>query len=67
MDAFDNNQFAGIHNTENPHFPFADRPEWELAQFLVISNLSMAAVDRFPSLSLVSWSFFTPSWWALLS
>ncbi|KAF8126179.1 hypothetical protein EV363DRAFT_1083540, partial [Boletus edulis] len=29
----------------NPHFPFADHHEWELAQFLVTSDLSMATIN----------------------
>lgn len=54
MDAFDQDAFSEIRNTENLYYPFTDRLEWELAEFLVTSDLSMAAIDRFLSLSLVS-------------
>ncbi|KAI6004772.1 hypothetical protein EDD15DRAFT_2155216 [Pisolithus albus] len=53
MDAFDQDRFAKTHNTENLYYPFVDRPEWELADFLVTSDLSMAAIDRFLSLPLI--------------
>jgi hypothetical protein len=38
------------------YYPFASRDEWELASFLLRSNLSMAAVDRFLKLQLVSYA-----------
>jgi hypothetical protein len=37
------------------YYPFASRDEWELASFLLRSPLSMAAVDRFLKLELVSY------------
>jgi len=37
------------------YYPFASRIEWELASFLLRSPLSMAAVDRFLKLELVSY------------
>ena len=39
----------------NLYYPFALRDEWELAAFLLRSRLSMAAVDRFLKLELVSY------------
>lgn len=56
MDAFDEDRFAEIRRNENLYYPFADRPEWELAEFLVTSSLSMAAINCFLSLSLVSYA-----------
>ena len=38
------------------YYPFASRDEWELASFLLRSRLSMAAVDRFLKLKLVSYA-----------
>ena len=38
------------------YYPFASRDEWELASFLLRSRLSMAAVDRFLKLQLVSYT-----------
>lgn len=55
MDTFDQDRFAEIRDTQNIYYPFADRPEWELAEFLATSELSMAAIDRFLSLPLVSY------------
>lgn len=55
MDTFDRDRFAEIRDTQNLYYPFADRPEWELAEFLATSELSMAAIDRFLSLPLVSY------------
>jgi hypothetical protein len=38
------------------HYPFALRDEWELASFLLHSRLSMAAMDHFLKLKLVSYA-----------
>jgi hypothetical protein len=38
------------------YYPFASRDEWELASFLLRSRLSMADVDRFLKLELVSYA-----------
>ena len=38
------------------YYPFASRDEWELASFLLRSRLSMAAVDCFLKLKLVSYT-----------
>lgn len=39
--------------TSNIYYPFASKGEWELAAFLMRSNLSMSAIDEFLSLRLV--------------
>lgn len=38
----------------NPYYPFLSKGEWELAEFLSCSGLSMKLIDKFLSLSLVS-------------
>lgn len=52
MDAFDKAEFAEERRT-NLFYPFASRQEWEMASFLVRSNLSMAAMNEFLSLQMV--------------
>ena len=54
LDIFDEDRFVEIRNSDNLYYPFANRPEWELAEYLLTSGLSMAAIDRFLSLLLVS-------------
>jgi hypothetical protein len=39
--------------TENVFYPFASKDEWQLASFLISSNLSMASIDKFLLLPLV--------------
>jgi hypothetical protein len=54
MDLFDQD----THSEErkfNIYYPFASRDEWELACFLLQSNLSLASTDKFFKLTLVSW------------
>ena len=53
MERFDSDQYAQERNM-NLYYPFASRDEWELAAFLLRSNLSMASIDSFLSLKLVS-------------
>lgn len=53
IDAFDQDTFSEMRNSENLYYPFANRLEWELAEYLLTSELSMAAIDRFFSLTLV--------------
>lgn len=55
MKQFDVDEFAE-ERTQNLYYPFASRAEWELAAFLLRSDLSIAALDTFLSLSLVSHS-----------
>ncbi|KAF9455154.1 hypothetical protein BDZ94DRAFT_1180573, partial [Collybia nuda] len=55
MDQFDEDQYTSerIHNL---YYPFASRSEWEFGSFLLLSNLSIASIDKLLSLSLVSFS-----------
>lgn len=53
MDQFDRDEHAAMRQ-ENLYYPWASRQEWELASFLLRSSLSMAAIDQFLSLALVS-------------
>ena len=53
MQHFECDEFAEEH-TQNLFYPFASRAEWELAAFLLYSDLSLATLDTFLSLHLVS-------------
>ena len=53
LDKFDRDQYSAMRE-ENLYYPWASQPEWELASFLLHLSLSMAAVDQFLSLDLVS-------------
>ena len=53
---FNNDRFSNERIT-NIYYPFSSRAEWELAFFLLRSDLSMAAIDTFLSLELVKTSF----------
>lgn len=53
MDEFDCDQYAG-ERIKNLYYPFASRDEWELAAYLLRSDLSMASIDSLLSLNLVS-------------
>lgn len=53
MDGFDGDKYATMRE-ENLYYPWASRPEWELASFLLRSSLSVAAINQFLSLNLVS-------------
>ena len=53
MQQFECDEFAEEH-TQNLFYLFASRAEWELAAFLLHSDLSLAALDTFLSLHLVS-------------
>ena len=53
MQQFECDEFAE-DRTQNLYYPFASRAEWELAAFLLRSDLSLAALDKFLSLNLVS-------------
>jgi hypothetical protein len=54
MDQCDKDEFTEKRKA-HLYYPFASRDEWELASFLLHSFLSMAAVDRFLKLELVSY------------
>ena len=53
LDGFDRDQFAPLRAT-NLYYSFASREEWDLAYFLLRSRLSMADIDAFLKLYLVS-------------
>ena len=53
MDKFNGDQCATMRE-ENLYYPWASCTEWEIALFLLCSSLSMAAIDKFLSLELVS-------------
>ena len=53
MNIFDADQCAH-YGTYNLYYPFASKDEWQLASWLLQSNLSMQAIDEFLHLDLVS-------------
>ena len=53
MDQFDKDRFVG-ERKQNIYYPFADRDDWEMGYWLLNSGLSMAAINKFLSLKLVS-------------
>lgn len=53
MDKFDMDEHAE-ERSSNLYYPFATRSEWQLAAFLLRSDLSMSAIDEFLKLDLVS-------------
>jgi hypothetical protein len=53
MDKFDNDDFAEQRKT-NLYYPFASKDDWEMAAFLLRSGMSMALIDDFLKLQLVS-------------
>ena len=53
LETFDCDPYAQARKT-NLYYPFASRDEWELAAFLLRSDLSLALIDSFLSLKLVS-------------
>lgn len=59
IDDFNKDQFSQ-QRTINLYFPFASKSEWQLAQFLLQSNLSMAATNTFLALDLVMSSHSEP-------
>lgn len=50
--------FSGNENAEarsvTPYYPFLSKDEWEIAEFLSCSGLSMKLIDKFLSLNAVS-------------
>lgn len=52
MDRFDQDPYS-MERTNNVFYPFASRSKWELASYLLRSNLSMASIDKYLSLTLV--------------
>ena len=55
LDRFNEDQYAPFR-TANAHYPFSSEVEWELASFLLSSNLSMQKVNEFLKLKLVGQS-----------
>ena len=53
MDNFDKDQYSK-ERRECLYYPFATKDEWQMASFLLRSGLSMAAMDQFFKLELVS-------------
>jgi hypothetical protein len=62
MDRFGADVYAE-HRETNLYYPFASKEDWEIGNFLEGSSLSVAAIDAFLSLGLVSYhtlrTFFT--------
>jgi len=56
MDQFNQDAYAS-DRALNLYYPFSSRDEWELASFLLGSDLSMAAITQFLSLKLVSFDY----------
>ena len=56
MDQFDSDNFASARCQGYLYYPFASRDEWELASFLLCSQMSLANIDRFLKLSIVSYT-----------
>ncbi|KAF8889829.1 hypothetical protein BD779DRAFT_1610913 [Infundibulicybe gibba] len=52
LDKFNMDQYA-MERTTNLYYPFASKEEWELASFLLLSKLSMAAINQMLSLQLI--------------
>ena len=50
---FSHDQYAPEH-VENLYYPFVSKDEWDLASFLLQSNLSMASIDSYLLLNWVS-------------
>lgn len=53
MDNFDSDIFVDLCQ-ENLYYPFASKADWEMVAFLLRSGLSMAKIDDFLNLQLVS-------------
>lgn len=53
MDQFFSDEYGELRK-ENLYYPFASQQDWQLASWLLRSRLSMAAIDSFLSLQLVS-------------
>jgi hypothetical protein len=56
MDRFNADPYSNIRK-DNIYYPFTSRDEWELASFLLRSGMSMATIDEFLGLRLVSCFF----------
>ena len=54
MDQFFSDKHGELHK-DNLFYPFASQEDWQMASWLLRSRLSMAAIDSFLSLDLVSY------------
>ncbi|KAG1840330.1 hypothetical protein C8R48DRAFT_679623, partial [Suillus tomentosus] len=52
LDVFDADEFAE-YRKDNLFYPFASKEEWEVADYLLCSSLSMAAIDEFLKLRMI--------------
>ncbi|KAG0692181.1 hypothetical protein DFH29DRAFT_1009184 [Suillus ampliporus] len=52
LDLFDGDEYAECRK-ENLFYPFASKEEWEVADFLLCSPLSMAAINQFLELPMI--------------
>ncbi|KAG2111852.1 hypothetical protein BD769DRAFT_1674226 [Suillus cothurnatus] len=51
LDLFDTDEYAECR-VDNLYYPFTSKEEWEIANYLLRSSLSMAAIDEFLKLSM---------------
>ncbi|KIK33927.1 hypothetical protein CY34DRAFT_26962 [Suillus luteus UH-Slu-Lm8-n1] len=58
LDIFDTDEYADCRK-DNLFYPFASRNEWEVADFLLWSPLSMATINEFSALSMCLESLFS--------
>jgi hypothetical protein len=67
LDLFDTDEYVDCRK-DNLFYPFASRNKWEVANFLLWSSLSMAAINEFLALSIICnllrshFSFSPPSY-----
>lgn len=59
LDLFNEDHFSEYRQT-NLYYPFASKAEWEVAQYLIKSPLSLADIDEFLKLELVSQPVICP-------
>ncbi|KAG2143329.1 hypothetical protein BD769DRAFT_1297671, partial [Suillus cothurnatus] len=52
LDLFDADEYAECR-VDNLYYPFTSKEEWEIADYLLRSSLSMAAIDEFLKLSMI--------------
>jgi len=52
LDRFNEDEYSSFRAV-NMYYPFSSKAEWELASFLLSSDLSMQKVDAFLKLKLV--------------
>ncbi|KAG1887977.1 uncharacterized protein F5891DRAFT_987934 [Suillus fuscotomentosus] len=52
LDLFDADEYAECR-VDNLYYPFTSKEEWEVADYLLHSSLSMAAIDEFLKLSMI--------------